>query len=116
MIYCYLRVCQHIKVCDEIDFDNILFDLALCEKYMRTFVLVFCHLTKSIILEQYSWFSVRPRLWITIVDIETIYMTSCDIEMKHRTTHQNIRNDSRFQVLASRPLTRTFVLTLDFRF
>ena len=29
MIYCYLKVCQHIKVCDEIDFDNILFDLAL---------------------------------------------------------------------------------------
>ena len=26
---CYLKVCQHIKVCDEIDFDNILFDLAL---------------------------------------------------------------------------------------
>jgi hypothetical protein len=23
MIYCYLKVCQHIKVCDEIDFDNI---------------------------------------------------------------------------------------------
>ena len=23
------KVCQHIKVCDEIDFDNILFDLAL---------------------------------------------------------------------------------------
>jgi hypothetical protein len=29
MIYCYLKVCQHIKECDEIDFDNILFDLAL---------------------------------------------------------------------------------------
>ena len=29
MIYCYLKVCQHIKVCDEIDFDNILFDLTL---------------------------------------------------------------------------------------
>jgi hypothetical protein len=32
MIYCYLKVSlvfQHIKVCDEIDFDNILFDLAL---------------------------------------------------------------------------------------
>ena len=26
MIYCYLKVCQHIKVCDEIDFDNILLD------------------------------------------------------------------------------------------
>jgi hypothetical protein len=24
------KVCQHIKVCDEIDFNNILFDLALC--------------------------------------------------------------------------------------
>jgi hypothetical protein len=24
-----LKVCQHIKVCDEIDFDSILFDLAL---------------------------------------------------------------------------------------
>ena len=29
MIYRYLVVCQHVKVCDEIDFDNILFDLAL---------------------------------------------------------------------------------------
>jgi hypothetical protein len=28
-MYCYLKVCQDIKVCDEIDFDNILFDLAL---------------------------------------------------------------------------------------
>jgi hypothetical protein len=28
MIYFYLKVCQHIKVCDEINFDNILFDLA----------------------------------------------------------------------------------------
>ena len=29
LLLLYLKVCQHIKVCDEIDFDNILFDLAL---------------------------------------------------------------------------------------
>ena len=29
LLLLYLKVCQHFKVCDEIDFDNILFDLAL---------------------------------------------------------------------------------------
>jgi hypothetical protein len=29
LLLLYLKVCQNIKVCDEIDFDNILFDLAL---------------------------------------------------------------------------------------
>jgi hypothetical protein len=40
MIYCYLKVYQHIKVCDEIDFDNILFDLALWG-VQQTFMQVF---------------------------------------------------------------------------
>ena len=45
MIYCYLKVCQHIKVCDEIDFDNILFDLVLelCGRLLKIKDFLKCH-------------------------------------------------------------------------
>ena len=43
MIYCYLKVCQHIKVCDEIDFDNILFDLALWYRLLKIKDFLKCH-------------------------------------------------------------------------
>jgi hypothetical protein len=52
MIYCYLKVCQHIKVCDEIDFDNILFDLALCGRLLKIKDFLKCH---KKVLHSWQW-------------------------------------------------------------